>query len=137
MPHTLSFSPQHQAACSGAPGMDGSSFRVGNLVQSGSHGIVVAVFCKVRKSLICVKRTLEVFLTSAIVHDTIVCKKGILRGQKMARAPPTAVFMQRLLLLPPMTMPDHPRILGSHIAEAHSTTYLFERTDVHVLSSTT
>ena len=49
--------------------MSGSSLRVGNLVQLGSHGMVVAVFCIVRKSLICVSRTLEVFLGSAMVNE--------------------------------------------------------------------
>jgi hypothetical protein len=53
---TLSFSPQTHAASSGAPVICGNSFLVGNLVQSGSHGMVVAVLFIVKKSVICVKR---------------------------------------------------------------------------------
>lgn len=47
--------------------MSGSSLRVGNFVEFGSHGIVVAVLFIVKKSVICVKRVLAVFFGSAIV----------------------------------------------------------------------
>lgn len=63
---TLSLSPQTQAASAGAPGICGSSFRVGKIVLLGSQGIVVAVLFMVKKSLICVKRWLVVFFGSAM-----------------------------------------------------------------------
>ena len=48
--------------------MSGSSCLVGNLVELGSHGIVVAVLFMVKKSVICVRRVLAVFFGSAIVR---------------------------------------------------------------------
>lgn len=49
---TWSSSPQTQAAPSGASARFGTSFRLGNLVQLGSKGTVVAVLFMVRMSLI-------------------------------------------------------------------------------------
>lgn len=47
--------------------MSGSSFLVGNLVESGSNGGVVAVLLKVKKSLTCVNRFCADDLPSDIV----------------------------------------------------------------------
>lgn len=49
---TWSSSPQTHAAPSGASARFGTSFRLGNFVQLGSKGIVVAVLFMVRMSLI-------------------------------------------------------------------------------------
>lgn len=58
--------------------MSGSSFLVGNLVELGSHGIVVAVLFMVKKSVICVNREFAVFFGSVIVTwylvYTFVCR---------------------------------------------------------------
>ena len=40
---------------------------MGNLVELGSHGIVVAVLFMVKKSVICVSREFAVFFGSVIV----------------------------------------------------------------------
>lgn len=48
---TKSSFPHTQAAPGGAPGITGNSCRVGNIVEFGSNGIVVAVLLKVKKSL--------------------------------------------------------------------------------------
>jgi hypothetical protein len=68
---TLSLSPQTQAASSGAPGIRGSSFLVGNIVLFGSQGIVVAVLFIVKKSLTWVKRWLAVLFGSVMMDDTL------------------------------------------------------------------
>jgi hypothetical protein len=58
--------------------MSGSSFLVGNLVELGSHGMVVAVLFMVKKSVICVNREFAVFFGSVIVTwysgYTFVCR---------------------------------------------------------------
>ncbi len=63
-----SVSPHTQAVGTpgGAEGACGTSFRWGNLVQSGSKGMVVAVLCIVRKSLTWPSRPWAVDLSSAI-----------------------------------------------------------------------
>ena len=70
--------PQTQAASSGAPSIAGNSFRVGNLVEFGSHGIVVAVLFPVRKSLTCVRRRLAVFFWDAMVDSKYYSRKDVL-----------------------------------------------------------
>lgn len=51
---------------------------MGNLVELGSHGIVVAVLFMVKKSVICVSREFAVFFGSVIVTwylvYTFVCR---------------------------------------------------------------
>jgi hypothetical protein len=61
-----SFSPQTQAASAGAPAMVGNSFLVGNVVHSGSHGIVVAVLFIMKNALVCVNRSFAIPFLSAI-----------------------------------------------------------------------
>jgi hypothetical protein len=56
--------------------MSGSSFLVGNLVELGSHGMVVAVLFIVKKSVICVNREFAVFFGSVIVTWCLVYAFG-------------------------------------------------------------
>ena len=49
---------------------------MGNLVEFGSHGMVVAVLFMVKKSVICVNRAFAVFFGSVIVTWSLVYTFG-------------------------------------------------------------
>lgn len=82
---------------------------MGNLVEFGSHGMVVAVLFMVKKSVICVNRAFAVFFRSVIVtwcsvyillgagvdlSSRAVNQKAILNGKKYSlRIDPASVYV--------------------------------------------
>lgn len=65
---TASSSPQTQAAPSGAFGILGSSFLVGNLVESGLKGMEVGILSGIRKSLTCWRRSWILYLSDMLTN---------------------------------------------------------------------
>ena len=68
---TAQLSSRTTYASSGPSCLLGTSFLSGNLVQSGSHGIVVAVLFPVKKSVIFVRRLFAVEDGFAIVRKSL------------------------------------------------------------------